>query len=251
MDEYIANLKTLTRLEADLEAVEARLADFLGIDPAILISPFRSEVNSIATVQLNITDFFSPAVIVLLLQHLTVTFAALSMVRERKLGAMELFYVSPLSAIETLLGKYLSYLIFGAVLAVILMALVIFGLGAPMLGQWWAVSLVIMALLFASLGIGFVISLISKTDTQAVQYSMIVLLTSVFFSGFILGLDTLWQPVRIISWTLPATYGILMLRDIMLTGDPLAWGILLQLIVIGGGLCALAWVLLRRSMAHS
>ena len=151
----------------------------------------------------------------------------------------------------TLLGKYLSYLIFGAVLAVILMALVIFGLGAPMLGQWWAVSLVIMALLFASLGIGFVISLISKTDTQAVQYSMIVLLTSVFFSGFILGLDTLWQPVRIISWTLPATYGILMLRDIMLTGDPLAWGILLQLTVIGGGLCALAWVLLRRSMAHS
>ena len=251
MDEYIANLKTLTQLEADLEAVEARLTDFLGIDPAILISPFRSEVNNIATVQLNITDFFSPAVIVLLLQHLTVTFAALSMVRERQLGAMELFYVSPLSAIETLLGKYLSYLIFGAVLAVILMALVIFGLGAPMLGQWWAVSLVIMALLFASLGIGFVISLISKTDTQAVQYSMIVLLTSVFFSGFILGLDTLWQPVRIISWTLPATYGILMLRDIMLTGDPLAWGILLQLTVIGGGLCALAWVLLRRSMAHS
>jgi len=251
IDEYIANLKTLTQLEADLEAVEARLTDFLEIDPIILISPFRGEVESIATIQLNITDYFSPAVIVLLLQHLTVTFAALSMVRERQLGAMELFYVSPLSAIETLLGKYLSYLIFGAVLAVILMALVIFGLGAPMLGQWWAVALIIMALLFASQGIGFVISLISKTDTQAVQYSMIVLLTSVFFSGFILGLETLWRPVRIISWALPATYGILMLRNIMLSGDPLAWGVFFQLAVIGVGLFVLAWVLLRRSMAHS
>jgi ABC-type transport system involved in cytochrome c biogenesis ATPase subunit len=105
--------------------------------------------------------------------------------------------------------------------------------------------------LVATLGIGFVISLISKTDTQAVQYSKIVLLTSVFFSGFILGLETLWRPVRIISWALPATYGILMLRNIMLSGDPLAWGVFFQLAVIGVGLFVLAWVLLRRSMAHS
>jgi len=251
VDEYIANLKTLTQLEADLEAVEERLTDFLEIDPLILISPFRSEVNSMATIQTNITDFFAPAVIALLLQHLTVTFAALSMVRERQLGAMELFYVSPLSAIETLLGKYLSYLILGGALAVILIALVILGLGAPILGAWWGVALVILALLFSSLGIGFVISLISKTDTQAVQYSMIVLLTSVFFSGFILGLETLWAPVRIISWALPATYGILLLRNVMLLGDPLAWGIYLQLTAIGLGLFLLAWLLLRRSMAHS
>jgi hypothetical protein len=80
---------------------------------------------------------------------------------------------------------------------------------------------------------------------------MIVLLTSVFFSGFILGLETLWEPVRMISWTLPATYGILLLRDIMLRGASLSLDTLALLFTIGAGLFLAAWFLLRRSMAGS
>lgn len=247
---YIAQLQTLAKLEGDLMTVEMRLTEFVDIDPIVLISPFRSEARSIATIGTGITAFFAPAVIVLLLQHLTVTFGALSMVRERQLGSMELFNVSPLSAVETLLGKYLSYLLFGGVLALILFALVIFGMGVPILGSPFSAGLVIIILLFASLGIGFVISSLSNTDIQAVQYSMIVLLTSVFFSGFLLGLETLWEPVRIISWSLPATYGIQLLRDIMLRGDPPAFTLLFQLTVIGLGLFLLAWWLLRRSMVR-
>jgi len=72
--------------------------------------------------------------------------------------------------------------------------------------------------LFTSLGIGFAISIVSQTDSQAVQYSMIILLASVFFSGFIMSLDMLLPPVRVISWLLPTTYGTLLLRDIALRG---------------------------------
>ena len=247
---YIAQLQTLAKLEGDLMRVDMRLTEFVDIDPRVIISPFRGEAQSIATIGTDITAFFAPAVIVLLLQHLTVTFGALSMVRERQLGSMELFNVSPLSAFETLLGKYLSYLLLGGVLAAILFALVIFGMGVPILGSPFSIGLVIIILLFASLGIGFVISSLSNTDIQAVQYSMIVLLTSVFFSGFILGLETLWEPVRIISWALPATYGIQLLRDTMLRGDPLGFTLLIQLTVIGLGLFLVAWWLLRRSMVR-
>lgn len=247
---YLAKLRTLTKLEHDLSQIDARLREFLDIDPRVLITPFSSEAQSIATIKTGITDFFAPSVIVLLLQHLTVTFAALSIVRERRLGSMELFNVSPLSALETLLGKYISYILFGGVLATILLALTMFGMRVPLLGSAWGVALVIAALLFTSLGIGFVISLLSSTDIQAVQYSMIVLLTSVFFSGFILGLDTLWQPVRTISWAIPATYGILLLRDIMLRGSALAPDLLLQLTAIGAALFLAAWFLLRRSMMN-
>ncbi|MCB0167175.1 MAG: ABC transporter permease [Anaerolineae bacterium] len=248
IDEYEAQLNTLTQLDTDLAGLEDRLKDFLNIKPNILVSPFRSEVSSIATVQFKVNDFFAPAVIVLLLQHLILTFAALSMVRERQLGSMELFFVAPLTALETLIGKYVSYLIFGAILAAILLSLIVFGMGVPMLGSWLSISWVILAVLFASLGIGFIISLISQTDTQAVQYAMIVLLTSVFFSGFLLGLNTLWEPVRIISWSLPATYGILLLRDIMLRGATLNLPIFMPLVAFGTGLFILAWWLLRRSM---
>ncbi|HMR62982.1 MAG TPA: ABC transporter permease [Anaerolineae bacterium] len=248
VDDYIRQLETLTQLETDLDSVEVRLKQFLQIKPNILISPFRSEVTSIATVPLKVNDFFAPAVIVLLLQHLILTFAALSMVRERQLGSVELFHVAPLSPLETLIGKYISYLLFGGSLAAILLTLISLGLDVPMLGHWLNVGLVVLAVLFASLGIGFVISVISKTDTQAVQYAMIVLLTSVFFSGFLLGLNTLWLPVQTISYSLPATYGILLLRDIMLRGLPLDWNIFIPLVSMGLILFLVAWLLLERSM---
>jgi len=248
---YTRELETLTSLETELTRLEEKLMEFAGINPGVLISPFRSEAQSIAPIQTGITHFFAPAVIVLLLQHLTITFAALSMVREQQLGTTELFRVSPLTAIETLLGKYLSYLLFGGILALILLLLVVYGMNVPILGSGFGVALVVMALLFTSLGIGFIISLLSDTDIQAVQYAMIVLLTSVFFSGFILSLDSLWEPVRAISWALPATYGITLLRDIMLRGTPTAWGTVTQLVVIGLALFAVAWLLMRRSMENN
>ncbi|RMF02506.1 MAG: hypothetical protein D6768_08085 [Chloroflexi bacterium] len=245
---YLDQAQTLTQIDTDLQLLQARLLEFAGINPQVLVSPFRSQVTNVAKASVNVTDYYAPAVIVMLLQHLTVTFAALSLVRERLLGSVEVFTVSPISAFETLLGKYISYLIFGSVLALVLFALLIFGMQVPLLGSWGSVVVITLALVFTSLGIGFVISLISTTDTQAVQYAMIVLLTSVFFSGFILELHTLWEPVRIISWLLPVTYGILSLRDVMLRGNPLDWTLMGQLLAIGGLLFGLAWWLLRRSM---
>jgi len=227
------------------------LVAFQGIDPSVIVSPFRSEIKSIANLQPSISDFFAPAVLALLLQHLAVTFAALSIVRERNVGAMELFRVSPLSAAEALFGKYISYMLFGLVIAAILSALLIFALHVPMLGSWWNFTLVIAAVLFTSLGIGFAISIVSQTDSQAVQYSMIILLASVFFSGFIMSLDMLWEPVRVISWLLPTTYGTLLLRDIALRGIDPNWALLVGLIAIGLVLMLISWRLMRRLIASS
>jgi ABC-2 type transport system permease protein len=247
-DNYISQVQSLARLESDLDVIRTRLAEFAGINPQILVSPFRSQVTNVATIGATVTDYYAPAVIMMLLQHLTVTFAALSLVRERLLGSVEVFTVSPISALETLLGKYLSYLIFGGLLSLVLFGLIVAGMKVPLLGGGGAVALTVLAVIFSSLGIGFVISMVSTTDTQAVQYSMIVLLTSVFFSGFILELHTLWEPVRTISWLLPVTYGILLLRDIMLRGYPINPALLWPLLTIGVALFALAWWLLRRSM---
>jgi len=164
---------------------------------------------------------------------------------------MELFRVSPLSAAEALFGKYISYMLFGGVIAAILSALLVFALHVPMLGNWWNFTLVIAAVLFSSLGIGFAISIVSQTDSQAVQYSMIILLASVFFSGFIMSLDMLWEPVRVISWLLPTTYGTLLLRDIALRGIDPNWALLGGLIAIGLVLMLISWRLMRRLIASS
>ena len=244
-------LARLDKIDKDITDLDGKLAEFQSIDPSIIVSPFRSETKSVANVQPSISDFFAPAVLALLLQHLAVTFAALSIVRERNVGTMELFRVSPLSAAEALFGKYISYMLFGGVIAAILSALLVFALHVPMLGNWWYFALVIAAVLFTSLGIGFAISIVSQTDSQAVQYSMIILLASVFFSGFIMSLDMLWEPVRVISWLLPTTYGTLLLRDIALRGIDPNWALLGGLIAIGLVLMLISWRLMRRLIASS
>ena len=244
-------LTRLDKIDKDITDLDGKLAEFQTIDASIIVSPFRSETESVAIAQPSISDFFAPAVLALLLQHLAVTFAALSIVRERNVGTMELFRVSPLSAAEALFGKYISYMLFGGVIAAILSALLVFVMHVPMLGNWWYFTLVIATVLFTSLGIGFAISIVSQTDSQAVQYSMITLLGSVFFSGFIMSLDMLLPSVRIISWLLPTTYGTLLLRDIALRGVDPNWMLLGGLIVIGLALMFISWRLMRRLITSS
>jgi ABC-2 type transport system permease protein len=244
-------LARLDKSDQDITALDSKLTEFQSIKPSIIVSPFRSTTKNEAEVQPTLLDFFVPAVLALLLQHVAVTFAALSIVRERNVGTMELFTVSPLTAAEALFGKYISYMLFGGVIAAILSALLVFILHVPMLGNWWYFALVIAAVLFTSLGIGFTISIVSQTDSQAVQYSMIILLASVFFSGFILGLEKLWQPVKVISWMLPTTYGTVLLRDIALRGVDPNWWLLGGLIAIGLALMLISWRLMRRLIATS
>ncbi len=238
----------LARIDEDLGQLETGLEEFQSIDANVLVSPFRANLETVMPVDITLVDFYTPGVIVLLLQHLCVTFGALSIVSERRVGMMELFQAAPLSAFEVLLGKYLSYLLFTAVLATILVGLLFLSLSVPMLGNWWHFGLSIAALLFASLGLGFLISLGSRTTSQAVQYSMLALLISVFFTGFLLSLDLLLPSVQLVSWIVPGTYSIQLLQDIMLRGR--AMNLFLVSILAGMGLFLLIldWLLLRRVM---
>ena len=235
----------IDKIDQDLSDLELSLINFQQIDPAIIVSPFRSETKNIASVRPSQADFFAPAVLALLLQHIAVTFCALSIVRERNAGTMELFRVSPISAGEVLLGKYVSFMLLGIVIAVVLSAILIFVLRVPMLGNWLYYALVIITLLFTSMGIGFTISILSETDSQAVQYSMIVLLASVFFSGFIASLDYFSNSVKLISWLLPTTYGSILLRNITLRGSEPDWLILGGLSAMGLVLLIISWLLMR------
>jgi ABC-2 type transport system permease protein len=245
------DVTTATRaadLEKDLTNVHENLTTFRSLAPGILVSPFSTKVTGLSEVQLTITGFFAPAVIVLLLQHVSITFASLSIVRETRSGIMELFRVAPIKAFETLVGKYLSYLFFETILAGVITALAVRLLKIPILGRLQDYALAVVVLLFTSLGVGFLISLISQTDTQAVQYSMLLMLASIFFSGFFLDLRLMKAPITILAWSLPATYGIRMLQDIMLRGSSVPLLVCLGTAAIGIGLFLINWILLRKKM---
>ena len=132
----------------------------------------------------TVVGYFGPAVLALILQHMAVTLIALSVVRDRISGAIELFRVSPVSAWEVVAGKILGFGVLCAAIAVVSLALLVAGLGVPMLGTFGLLAGVVALLVVASLGLGLLISIVSDSERQAVQLSLLVLLASVFFSGF-------------------------------------------------------------------
>jgi ABC-2 type transport system permease protein len=238
----------VSQVETELVAVESRLHEFTALDAGTLVNLFGAETRQIAGIHLSYSAYYTPAVIALLLQHLCITFGALAIVREEWTGTSELFRVAPISALEILLGKFASYMVFSGLLAVALTALVVFVLGVPMLGSWLAYVSTIIVLIAASIGVGFIVSMLAKEVNQAIQYTMILLLASVFFTGFFLDLERFRAPIRMISRVLPATYGIRLLQSVMLRGklSPVPW--LFTLTGIGLGLFLVAWLLLRHRM---
>ena len=200
------------------QAGAAEGADVQQIPPEVIAEPTKAETQNVAPTKPDVLDFFGPAVFALVLQHLAVTLTALSMVRERLGGQMDRFRVSPLNSMELLIGKYLAYAVFSLVISAAVAALLVFVFGVPMLGGVGPFVVIVLLLTFASLGVGLLISLIADSERQAVQLSMLVLLASVFFSGFVLPVEEFVQPVRYVAYVLPVTHGIDTLQESMLRG---------------------------------
>jgi ABC-2 type transport system permease protein len=209
----------------------------------VLVTPVQPTYYNVQGNTLDFMTFYAPGVLALILQHIAVTLGALSLVRERLLGAMELFRVAPVSLTQVLLGKYLGYTLFIGIITVALVSLLVFTpLAVPFLGS---VPLFIgLAVLFtlASLGIGFLISAWSTSDSQAVQLSMLVLLMSIFFSGFFLPLENFWAPIQAIGYALPLTHAIDGFQNVMLRArgpSDFTWlmlGIIAALTFVGSAL---------------
>lgn len=232
-----------TALAADLRTFSDRYAELTTLDPAVLTRPFDSTTESILPVRVDQSDYFVPASLALLLQHLGVTFAALSLVRDRSTGLFELLRVSPLSPWEIVTGKCIAYLLMGGAVAAILLALSVVALGVPMAGAVVWLAVVVVGLVLASLALGMILSMVSGTESQAVQYAMLSLLAGLFFSGFVLSIDDLVAPVRVISFALPVTYGIRAFQDVMFRGLQPSWidlGGLIGLSALYGTLAVMA-----------
>jgi ABC-2 type transport system permease protein len=220
-----------------------------GLIPAeVVAAPTRSEVQNLAPSTPRVLSYFGPAVLALILQHLAVTLVALSLVRERTSGVMELFRISPVSPAEILAGKVIAFGVLGAAVAFATIALLVIGFGIPILGPPALIAATIALFLLASIGVGLTIAVISDSERQAVQLSLLVLLASVFFSGFVLGIDEFTAPVRAIAYLLPVTHGIVLLQDLMLRGETNAAWELGALALIALVTLLVSWSLMRRSM---
>jgi len=217
-----------------------------NISAEVLARPTVAETENLAATEPNVINFFGPAVFALVLQHLAITLTALSLVRERLSGQMDRFRVAPVTSTELLVGKYVAYAALSLAVAAIVGALLVGVLGVPLLGGWLPLVGIVLLLTFASLGVGLLISLIADSERQAVQLSMLVLLASVFFSGFVLPVSDFAPWTQYLSYSLPVTHGIGLLQEHMLRGDVRETWMLGVLAAIGVVLYVGSLIRLRR-----
>jgi ABC-2 type transport system permease protein len=202
-----------------ISLAEGELGPAVSDIPADVIArPTTADTENVAPTKPGVLNFFGPAVFALVIQHLAVTLTALSMVRERLSGQMDRFRVAPVSSMELLVGKYIAYAVLSLAVSAIVGALLVGVLQVSLLGSIGLFVGIVLLLTFASLGFGLLISLVADSERQAVQLSMLILLASVFFSGFVLPVTDFAPWMNYIAYALPVTHGIALLQALMLRG---------------------------------
>lgn len=196
-------------------------------------------------------NFFVPGVIGLVLQIATVFATAMSLVRERERGTLEQLLVSPLSRWGLMLGKLTPYLFISIAMGCGLFVAMRWIFQVPIAGSIGALLVAVVLYVFALLSLGLLISTRAQNQMQALQMSMLFILPSVFFSGFIFPRETMPWIFNAIGACLPATYFIELMRAIILRGATLAefWVNIVVLAGMGLALFALCALQFRRKIA--
>ena len=146
----------------------------------------------------------APALLLLLIPAILM---AVSMAREKEIGTITNFYVTPTNRLEFLIGKQLPYIGIGMVNFVILTLLVVFLLQVPLKGSLLGLSLATFLYVFAATGFGLLVSSVTKSQVTAVFATAILsLIPTINFSGVVQPTSTLEGAGHLIGSMWPATY---------------------------------------------
>jgi len=207
----------------------------IDIRPQMLYNPAMKSPN-----------FYIPGVIGIVLQIGTTFATAMAVVREREKGTLETLLVSPLSRWGLMLGKLVPYLCIGMTMATLLFLFMRYLFGVPIAGNVIAMMFATLVYVFALLSLGLLVATKAENQMQALQISMVFMLPSVFFSGFVFPRETMPWIFQALGALLPATYFISLARAIILRGAHFFeyWPHLLVLIIMSillFAFCALAF----------
>jgi drug efflux transport system permease protein len=153
----------------------------------------------------RVIDFVVPGIIGLILQLLTVTLMACTIARERESGTLYQLMVTSLRRREIVIGKMLPYLVVSIFLVLVIMLVSNWHFGVAFY-QLPALALVCLLFLLCSLGLGLLISAFSRTQTQAIQFSVFFLLPVFVLSGAFAPLEQLPKAIQYISELFPLTH---------------------------------------------
>jgi ribosome-dependent ATPase len=145
-----------------------------------------------------------PAILLILIPAVLMT---VSIVREKELGSIINFYVTPTGRLEYLLGKQLPYLAIAMINFFILVTLALIVFGVPIKGSFLLLTLCTFIYVFVTTGLGMATSTFTSTQVAAVFVTAILTIQpSIQFSGMLQPISTLEGSARVVGSIWPTTY---------------------------------------------
>jgi ABC-2 type transport system permease protein len=168
---------------------------------------------------LRSADFMVPGLIGFLLVQVGVMITSLGVVRERERGTLEQLMITPLTRLELMLGKIIPYLAIAFLDLVLILVVGQLVFGVPLRGSVPLLLLLTALFLASTLAIGLLVSTVAQNQQQAMQTAMFIIIPQILLSGFVFPLASMPWGVRWISYLLPLTYFLPIVRGIFLKGS--------------------------------
>jgi len=170
---------------------------------------------------LESAHFFVPGLVGIILQLVTLFLTAFAIVRERELGTLEQLFVTPVGRAGVLLGKLIPYAVVGVLETLLVLSVMVYVFGVPIHGSIPLLLALSTLFLCCSLGLGLLVSTLARTQLEAMQFAFIIMLPSILLSGFMFPRSEMPPPIYLVTFAIPATYFLEVLRGIVLRGADL------------------------------
>jgi ABC-2 type transport system permease protein len=148
---------------------------------------------------------------------------SITIAREKETGTLEQILVSPIRPHEVIAGKVIPYLALACLVAGMIVTVGHFWFKVPFVGSVVSLALYSVLYLFAALALGLLVSTLVSTQQVAIMLSLLLtLLPTIMLSGFIFPLASMPRVLQLLSYILPATHFLVIVRGVMLKGSVIA-----------------------------
>lgn len=199
----------------------AIIRDYEAEQNPVTTPPMMMDVRSrmVFNPELEGAFVFVPGVMAMVLLLVSAMMTSVTIAREKEMGTMEVLSVSPLTQQQIIFGKVLPYLLLSFINGCLIIALGVWVLDIPMNGNLGLLLLETLLFIFLALSIGIFISTLTNSQLVAMFASLVIMLMpTIFLSGFIFPVESMPRPLQVISNIIPAKYFIAIVKGIMIKG---------------------------------
>lgn len=210
-------------------------------------TPARVTVETRAWFNENLEsrNFYVPGVIVLIVTLVTLMLSSMAVVREKEIGTIEQIMVTPIKQAEFILGKTLPFALIGFADVALVTVMAAYWFDVPVRGSLWLLIGATSLYLMSTLGIGLLISTISRTQQQAMMSAFFYYFPAMLLSGFVFPIANMPEAVQWLTYLNPLRYFLVIIRGIFLkgVGPEILWPQMAALFILG---TVTLWVATRR-----